>query len=141
MIRFARSVPLSRSLNTVAFVGNSFYSTRGTRSEALQYCTQTVSGTVCLVFRYLFRIKYSAFCARCSEFLKLISIFAIIGKKLMQVKRDPTYLSRKITTDERYKRHIANVSITPVIIISGLQIPTYLSAFPIKHEKLITKKN
>jgi len=28
----------------------------------------------------------------------------------------------KITAKKRYKRHIANVSITPVIIISELQI-------------------
>ena len=39
-----------------------------TRSAALHYCTQAISGTVCLVFRYLLRIKYSAFCTRCSEF-------------------------------------------------------------------------
>ena len=39
-----------------------------TRSAALHYCTQAVSGTVCLVFRYLLRIKYSACCTRCSEF-------------------------------------------------------------------------
>jgi len=48
LICFARSVPLGRSLNTVAFAGNSFYSIR-----ALHYCTQAVSETVCLVFRYL----------------------------------------------------------------------------------------
>jgi len=35
--------------------------------------------------------------------LKLIAIFAIIGKKLMQVKRDPIYLSGKITTNENDK--------------------------------------
>jgi len=39
-----------------------------TRSAALHYCTQAVSGTVCLICRYLLRIKYSAFCTRCSEF-------------------------------------------------------------------------
>ena len=64
LICFARSVPLGRSLNTIAFADNSF----DTRSAALHYCTQTVSGTVCLVYRYLFRINYSAFCTRCSEF-------------------------------------------------------------------------
>ena len=41
------------------------------RSAALHYCTQAISGTVCLVYRYLLRIKYSAFCTRCSWVLKL----------------------------------------------------------------------
>ena len=38
-----------------------------TRSAALYYCNQAVSGTVCLVFCYLLLIKCSAFCTRCSE--------------------------------------------------------------------------
>jgi len=52
LICFARSVPCGRSLNTVAFAGNSFYFDMC--SAALHYCTQAVSGTVnCLVCRYL----------------------------------------------------------------------------------------
>jgi len=39
----------------------------------LRYCVLTVSGTACLVSHCLLRIKYSAFCKRCSEFWNSVS--------------------------------------------------------------------
>ena len=56
------------SKSAITLTNNNNNNLFDTLSKALHYCTRTVSGTVFPVIRYLLRIKYGAFCERCSEF-------------------------------------------------------------------------